>query len=1019
MLCWQSPCIDKGESVTAFQLKKIAFTLSLSAALTAHAAGLGTMTSSSKLGEPLNAEIELLAVTPNELNGIQAALASEQVYQEQLLEKPASYPYIKIEVANSSKGLPVLKLSSTQPITEAFLDMLIQVDWPTGRLVKEYTLLLDPPGFQSNYASEPIALPAAPANTTAVPMNNPAVPAASTASKKADDRKSPESAPVKAENKPSEVRAENTAADHETARGDTLYALARQMRPDHVSVEQMLAALYQANPKAFAGNNMNRLKVGKILRMPDQATFNRISQQQARTLIAAHTADWQTYKNSLAKVVQQTPERQAASNSQQSAGKIGAAQDKPLPASKAVKDVLKLSAGDEKSSAQADKSAQKAMQDKLNALQEDLTAKDSAVKEEQSRTADLEKQIADMKKLLAMKSDAMAKMQQDAAEVQKPAVPVAAAPQNVPEASASAPQADLPDQPPALDSTGKEGAEKVPAASEAAPEQPVEHPSFILSLIQRLKHMNPALPFALVALPLLGCAWLIMRVRRKKQMHTFEEAIVTSPATEFQNNTVFGNTQMASGDTSFLTDFSQSAVGGMIDAHDVDPIAEAEVYMAYGRDAQAEEILKDAIQKDPQRQELKLKLLEIYHGAENMAAFETLASDLYAKAGPNDPAWSKVVSMGHKLDPNNPLYRAPVQAAAVTMDSAPAEESDVAVGEEGYHLNFEAPSLDFESSASVPDSITASPFVPADSHASEAESASMQAAAESFASIDEPPLVTASVASVLDQPDTPVTESIGLSQIDQSQEMGATAPAEGVSAELDTDSSSVGTVTAAEGDLTKSPLQRNTGDAASDNSSKPAAWGDGLSSGLASLQIDTQAAANPEMELTPKSLELPTLDFDDAESEDAQHDLSTVNVVGESNLSPNDAVFESLPDLSFELGTASEAAATEDDSTSNGMMLEEISLEAAEQQLEAASSNNTPEVEAFPEISLDVAPVAASADTVVAESESEEVDTKLDLIKAYIDMEDVIGAKELIEEVLQEGGENQKKRANELLAQLA
>ena len=90
--------------MSKFQLKKIAFALSLSTALSAHAAGLGSMISSSKLGEPLNAEIELLAVTPSELNSIQAALASEQVYQDQMLEKPASYPFIKIEVGNNTKG---------------------------------------------------------------------------------------------------------------------------------------------------------------------------------------------------------------------------------------------------------------------------------------------------------------------------------------------------------------------------------------------------------------------------------------------------------------------------------------------------------------------------------------------------------------------------------------------------------------------------------------------------------------------------------------------------------------------------------------------------------------------------------------------------------------------------------------------------------------------------------------------------------------------------------------------------
>ncbi|MDP8568624.1 FimV/HubP family polar landmark protein [Methylophilus aquaticus] len=958
------------------------------------------MTSSSKLGEPLVAEIELLAVTPNELNSIQAALASEQVYQDQLLEKPASYPYIKIEVANSNKGLPVLKLSSSQPITEAFLDMLIQVDWPTGRLVKEYTLLLDPPGLQSNYVSEPLALPTAPANNTVVPTSN----QTESSAKQANDRKASEPVLSQAEKKTAAASAElakgteSTIADHETEQGDTLYAIARQMRPDNVSVEQMLAGLYQANPQAFAGKNMNRLKVGKILRMPDQATLEHMSQQQAKGLVAAQTADWLSYKNSLAKVVQQSPETNSATNSQQSSGKIGSAQAKPLPPKTAAKDILKLSAGDEKSSAQADKSAQKAMQDKVNAMQEDLTAKDHAIKEEKSRTADLEKQIADMKKLLAMKSDAMAKIQQDAAQVQKSAAPAEAMPQA--EAPASAPQKVLPEQPAVIDAT-----KSIPEAAEATPEQPVEQPSFILSLIQRLKQMNPALPFALVALPLLGCAWLIMRVRRKKQMHTFEEAIVTSPATEFQNNTVFGNTQMASGDTSFLTDFSQSAVGGMIDAHDVDPIAEAEVYMAYGRDAQAEEILRDAIQKDPNRQELKLKLLEIYHGAGNMAAFETLASDMYAKAGPNDLAWTKVVAMGQQLDPNNPLYRATAQATSVNGDEILADNADVATKEEGYHLNFEAPSLEFASSANeVVDSITATPFVLA-------EETTLQGAAEGALKDDD----LATVTSEMVDAELPLMGSGSLPQAEKPLETIVTETS--VVNTSNTMSDIVSLQEEAIGSI-ESSLQPDSPNEGAKASTQPEVWGDGLAGGLETLELNTESSSNPENELTPKSLDLPTLDFDVV---DGQEKNDALNVVGENNLSPADAVFESLPDLSFELGTApkSSESPSQDSSASNGMTFEEISLEAAELQLEEASAAGLNEIESFPEISLDVAPVATFAETAVVEAESEEVDTKLDLIKAYIDMEDVIGAKELIEEVLQEGGEKQRKRASELLTQLA
>ena len=371
----------KGLTVPTFQLKKLAFTLSLglglSAAITAYAAGLGTMTSSSKLGEPLNAEIELLAVTPGELSSIQAALASDQIYQDQMLEKPVSYPYINIAVANNQQGKPVLKLTSSQPITEAFLDMLIQVDWPTGRLVKEYTLLLDPPGFNSNYVSEsnglPVAAQPATPSETAQPDAAPATEAAKpeASQPEAQELPPPVTTPVKPATREAADDALAAPGTLTTARGDTLYAIARQMKPDNVSMEQMLAALYQSNKGAFDGKNMNRLKVGKIIRMPDQAALNNISRQQASQLVAEHTADWLVYKNALSNAVRNADSSEAGGNTRQSAGKIGSAEEKAAPQASTGKDVLKLSAGDEKSGSQTDNSAGQAA---TNAAKEEAIA---------------------------------------------------------------------------------------------------------------------------------------------------------------------------------------------------------------------------------------------------------------------------------------------------------------------------------------------------------------------------------------------------------------------------------------------------------------------------------------------------------------------------------------------------------------------------------------------------------------------------------------------------------------------
>lgn len=983
-----------------FKLKKLAFTLSLglslSAAIVAHAAGLGTMTSTSKLGEPLNAEIELLAVAPGELNSIQAALAADQVYQDQMLEKPASYPYIQIEVGNNSKGQPILKLTSSQPITEAFLDMLIQVDWPTGRLVKEYTLLLDPPGFNSNYVSESSGLPVTgqpqvPAETPKT-ATTPAADSESPVASKPAIRKSPANRTVAPKPTP-EPSADSVEASEPltTERGDTLYAIARQMKPDNVSVEQMLAALYRSNQDAFDGKNMNRLKVGKIIRMPDQATLNAISNQQAKNLVAEHNTNWLAYKNALSSVVENSAASETGGNTQQSAGKIGSAQEKPVPQAPAGKDVLKLSAGDEKSGTQTDKAAAKAS---ANAAKEDAIAKENAIKEEQSRAAALEKQVADMKKLVEMKNNAMAQAEKNAAQATAPEVKTPESGAEVPATKAaeapaeSKPVATVPDSP-------KAPAEPVPAKPAVDPAIEPEQPSFMHVLVARLKAISPVLPWALIALPILICVWALIRIRRKKEIDTFEDAILTSPATEMQNNTVFGDTQAASGDTSFLTDFSQSGVGGMIDSHDVDPIAEAEVYMAYGRDAQAEEILKDAIQKDPERQELKLKLLEIYQSTANKSAFESLAGEMYANVGPNDQVWSKVVTMGQKLDPENSLYQMPALDNASTETAVAEAES----GDQGYHFNFEAPALEFESSDNPQKSDAQNAGNAGDAGVDfSTERSSIEPASTEPALTGTEPEKFAELQTDFDITDNDITDNAPVSTLPELLE----TPAD---------------------DTVIEPVQQEN-ILASEETVQPA------ESDKAVFNIEPdfakesfeQAPASTtvvDAELTPKALDLPSLNLDDEPSSSVRGNPAVAQATGEQTLSSEDAVFESLPELSLELGGPNDATISQAAEVDDALNIDDIRLDNADDEaLSRVPADKLVTANAFPEISLDVTEKTEES-LVEFDGEPEEVNTKLDLIQAYIDMEDMIGAKELIEEVLTEGGERQRQRASELLAKVA
>lgn len=977
-----------------FKLKKLAFTLSLglslSAAIVAHAAGLGTMTSTSKLGEPLNAEIELLAVTPGELNTIQATLADEQVYQDQMLEKPASYPFIQIAVANNSKGQPVLKLTSSQPITEAFLDMLIQVDWPTGRLVKEYTLLLDPPGFNSNYVSESAGLPVTgqpPAQATVQPQAQPLPPPqtqaevapAETAKPEARKPAGRKSATRAAEPKPvpqTEPSADTSTDPLTIVRGDTLYAIARQMKPDNVSVEQMLAALYRTNQDAFDGKNMNRLKVGKIIRMPDQDALNAISNQQAKTLVAEHNTNWLAYKNALSNVVRNAEASETGSNTQQSAGKIGSAQEKPAPQAPAGKDTLKLSAGDENSSAQTDKATGKS----AAAAKDEAVAKENAIKEEQSRAAALEKQVADMKKLVEMKNNALAQAEKNAAQATtpeaKPEIPPETPAEKAVETPASPAENKAVPPPVSAQPQPAPAAEQAPPVPETPATEPAadaEQPSFMQVLLQRLKNISPVLPWALIALPLLICVWALIRIRRKKEIDTFEDAILTSPATEMQNNTVFGDTQAASGDTSFLTDFSQSGVGGMIDSHDVDPIAEAEVYMAYGRDAQAEEILKDAIQKDPERQELKLKLLEIYQSTANTAAFESLASEIYGNVGPNDQTWSKVVAMGQKLDPENSLYQMP---ALDTSSEKVVTEADNA--EQGYHFNFEAPALEFEPSGTPAKTVAEANLIENSPSAPVSEQAP-----EKFAElqIEDTNTYTTPAEDVSVTPKAPEQKEPLPEYVAQADTFAGTEKPEEI-----------------EFDITPEPASETL------VADEPA--------------LVPEKPAEPEF--TPKALDLPSLNLDEGSTDIQTSDVAnTQSTTGEHKLSTEDAVFESLPELSLELGGPNDtisSASREDDDI---LDVEDINLnEPGDDSLSRVPPDHFNVESAFPEISLDIGDKSEDSGEEF-DGEPEEVNTKLDLIQAYIDMEDMIGAKELIEEVLSEGGERQRQRASELLAKVA
>ena len=681
---------------------------------TAHAAGLGKLTVNSALGELLNAEIDLVTLQPGEIDALTARVASPEAYRDARIEYSGLLRLIRFSIEKRANGQPYLKVISTQPINEPFLDLLIDMNWPSGRLQREYPILLDPQGF----SSAPVVAPAVAQVVPVAPAKKPDAPAPAPVA--APERPpmaaaSPDLAPGGSPSAKTEMgggKPAPKAASGENygpiQKGETLRKIAGEVKPASVSVDQMLAALYRENKAAFIDNNMNLVKTGQILKVPSADEIAKITEKDANEEIRAHVANWKSYREQLAGGVAAMPAKTAPVNV--ASGKIGTASVAPPAPAAPPSDVLKLSKSDS-GKAGAGSKAGGAAQDRVNALQEEVTAKDKALKDAQSRVAELEKQIKDMQRLVDLKAGAPAAKPGDTklAEAPKPAAtkaPEPAKPIEAPKAAetkvAEAPKVEPPKaeppkpEPPKVETAKAEppkpevpGAEQPkgepkPAAPKAAPAKaPPPEPSLMDELID-----NPAYLAGGVAGVLgLGGIALWMRRRKSKDEGGTTSAMTSAFPSDLKPNTVTGKSGgglVDTGNSSFLTDFDKAGPG-TIDTDEVDPVAEAEVYIAYGRDTQAEEILKEAMTRDRNRHEIALKLLEIYHNRKSATAFENVAKELHAAIGDSHPMWQKAASMGAQIDPSNPLY---VAAAAGTATFA-AMTSAVAAPKPDLDIDLE------------------------------------------------------------------------------------------------------------------------------------------------------------------------------------------------------------------------------------------------------------------------------------------------------------------------------------------
>lgn len=1011
--------------------------------MAAGAAGLGKLTVISGLGQPLNAEIELLSTSQEELASLSAQIATADVFADQGIERASAMSAIIVDIGKRPDGTPIISLKTAQPVNDPFLDMLIQVEWASGRLMREYTALLDPPGYgeQSSVtttSSSPVVASTASAAMPGAPSEK--------VTGKSKKRKS-----GTASDASSDMPKEDVATDgYTTQKGDTLHAIASQNQVEGVSLEQMLVGLYRANEGAFTGKNMNRLKVGQIVHVPTQEELQSITQKEAVSEVHVQTADWNAYRNKLAGMVAESAPAMEEASPQAAGGKITApAEDKSLPPAPGPRDVVKLS----KSEAAASKAGGADVAGRLSALQEEATAREKAVKESSERVASLEKQLQDMQKLIEIKNKSLADAQKGAktpepAPATPPAKPVEPSKPVVPPAPVEPPKPPVPvaEPPTAVPAPQPPVAEKVEAPAPEAKPQP-KKPKKIVRPAPPPAKEEPGLVDGLLGNPLLlagaggllaliGGVWFFMRNKRRKGLDSFEQGILTSGG--LKPNTVFGNTAggtVDTGNTSFLTDFGQGASSAMIDTNEVDPIAEAEVYMAYGRDAQAEEILKDAIAKEPKRHELHLKLLEIFLGRKDVSAFETVAGELYASLGANDPTWRKVAELGRKLEPDNPLYG---ESGALPKDeSAPAPvDFDATMIQQPAAAESELGSLDLGSTETTLDFSLDEPATPAASVAEEESMAldfdigglempgevkaeepvseSIQELESSILDLDVPLAPAATSEEMSLDINAPEAEEASPS-LDMDLGMGLDLelpePAAAESAQLDVEDIGLDALP----DMLEIPAE-----AALEVSATPeSASGTDISLDMPDLDISLDAEPVEDLSATAEpvdmGLELPSLDDSSEKSVEVEQPVAIEEVsldipeelsipdekpsVMEVSEAPADATGGLDFNFDADLGESEaevSAPATPVASPLADLDLSGISLDIDD--LSPTSTNNATE-----EISMSIS------------DESADVDTKLDLVTAYIDMGDQEGARELLQEVLKEGGPAQREKAQKLL----
>lgn len=571
------------------QVRKLVLAIAAASALSsgmAQALQLGEMTLKSKLNQPLSVEIELRDVGGLTASEITPSLASAQAFVDAGVDRQAFLDDLTFTPVINPEGRSVVRVTSSKPLPDSYVRFLMQVQWPNGRLMRDYSVLLDPAKFDQ------------PAPTASAPAS---------------------SAP-----------ATGTLARHTTTPHDTLWEIAAKNRHG-ASVQQTMLAIQALNPDAFVDGNINRLKTGQVLRLPDITQSTALAQPQAIAEVSAQNAAWRQR--------QRSPQGQVAGKPQLDATRRTQAGN--APSSTQAKDNLSLvSAQAAKKGGKGAAGDSRALSDKLAMTQEELDTTRRDNEELKSRAADLQSQLDKLQKLIQLKNDQLARLQAQTGEP-------AAIPAQLPGEPAAEPAAPVATPAPAPEPVKPAAA---PASTEGKFNDLLTNP-IVLGILGGA---------ALLVVLLLLLLWARHRNARREEEKHLRMARALAEEPEFVSNIdqdlppdSFEGLEVPPPSVKLATAVAPAAAPApapvvetvvaptvasvlaplavaVAQENSSDALAQAQSHIDRGHLNQAADVLEQAIKHEPKRSDLRLKLMEVYGLQNNKDGFVTQERQLVA-----------------------------------------------------------------------------------------------------------------------------------------------------------------------------------------------------------------------------------------------------------------------------------------------------------------------------------------------------------------------------------------------------